>query len=120
MPAGFPSVTVEVPAADVEAVQGALAEDDEALEVTVADIRALLASGAEQPVLYVKRGPDNEGGDLELDVWAAALVDHRAVVITREEVEDILAGDTSAEAIREALDSIQEQVDQVAPTLADA
>lgn len=85
--------------------------------ITVADIRSLLNSQAHGMVLYIKNGPDDEGGDLELDVWADAHVTHQAIVITRTDALDMLGDEPDNDTIAEALASLQETVDSVAASL---
>lgn len=88
--------------------------------VTVQDVRTLLNSPAESPVLYIKEEPDTEGGELELDVWAEALVPHSAIVARREEVLDWVGGACPARVdIAHVLPDLQEDVDAVAAKLTD-
>jgi hypothetical protein len=76
----------------------------ESPRVTNDHIKALLHARQEHPVLYVKNGPDNEGGRPELDVRAAALVPHHQIVLTQEDAAESWAGD---------LEELQQEVDRV-------
>lgn len=77
--------------------------------VTVADVRALLASGADEPVLYLKL----DGDTPEVDVWAAALVNHHQVITTRHDAEDALGENPDSEAIEGYLELLQNTVDEI-------
>ncbi|MFG2913370.1 hypothetical protein ACGF0D_10825 [Kitasatospora sp. NPDC048298] len=80
--------------------------------VTPNDLRNLLDSGAEDPVLYVNFDVDEEP---ELDVWAGAYVDNDHVVITRAALEDWLGDDWTDDDITEYLPKLQETADGIAP-----
>jgi hypothetical protein len=82
------------------------------LTVTPADLRSLLDSGAEDPVLYVNFDVDEEP---ELDVWAGAYVDNDNVVITRTDLVDWLGDDWTDDDITEYLPELQDTADSIAP-----
>lgn len=76
--------------------------------ITTADLRKLLNSPAENPVLYVNRDTDEP----ELDVWASAYVSRGDVVITRTDLIDWLGDDL--DGIEEYLPELQDTVDGIA------
>ncbi|MHA6765644.1 hypothetical protein [Streptacidiphilus sp. PAMC 29251] len=78
--------------------------------VTAADLRTLLGSSAERPVLYISYGEDTEA---ELDVWAAGLVPEADIVLTRAAAVDLLGEEPEDEAVAASLPKIQEAVDRV-------
>lgn len=85
--------------------------------VTVAHIQGLLEAAQEEPVLYVKHGPDNDGsGDYELDVWAGAKVSPDSIVLRRHEVADELGEGPDRDSIVDQLEEYQEKVDGVVAT----
>lgn len=88
-------------------------------QVTVQDVRELLNSPAEHPVLYVKEGPDNEGGEFELDVWAGALVPHGSIVTDREAAARWLGRRPSQDDIVQYPPELQEDVDAAVARLTD-
>ncbi|MFI2354721.1 hypothetical protein ACH5AG_08540 [Streptomyces anulatus] len=94
-------------------IRGALAASFEPAaaepQVTVADIRNLLASPAESPVLYVKR---DEDGDTQLDVWAEDLVAHGQIVAYRHQAADALGDAPTIDEIRDWLPEVQAAVAQ--------
>lgn len=80
------------------------------LTVTAADVRKLLESGAEQPVLYV----NVEDGPAHVDVWAGAYVAHHLVIASREEITDQLGGDSPSDSdISDILGGLQETADGI-------
>lgn len=87
------------------------------LNVTIADLRKLLDSPAEQPVLYVMR--DEESGKPDrLDVWAEAYVSEDDIVVGREELVDALDGadephKVDDDALKDLLEEYQEVVDEI-------
>ncbi|MET8978581.1 hypothetical protein ABZX85_23475 [Streptomyces sp. NPDC004539] len=88
------------------------------IAVTAADLRQLLDSPAESPVLYLKHGPDDEGGEWMLDVWAGAYVHDSRVVITRSDLIDDVTGDSpDDDEIRDAVDTVQGYADETAESL---
>lgn len=80
-------------------------------QITVADLKALAASPAEEPVLYV----DTESG--RLDVWAAAYVSHHHQVLTLEEMTDAIGSEPDWDDVGDLLEEVQEQIDEVAAEL---
>ncbi|MDH6130351.1 hypothetical protein [Kitasatospora sp. GP82] len=80
--------------------------------ITAADLRRLLDSGAENPVLYIDRDVDDEP---ELNVWAAAYVDKDDIVITRDALIDWLGDDWTDKEIAEYLPELQDTVDGIEP-----
>lgn len=90
-------------------------------EITASDIRSLLASPAEEPVLHIELDEDN-GTPGQLGVWARALVPHQTIVLTREDAEDLLGsahhGDPDDDTIEEFLPQLQEDVARVFAELA--
>lgn len=87
--------------------------DRPAPRVTVADIRTLLGSSAELPVLYINYGLGDEGTEAELDVWGAGLVHQADIVITRATALDLLGEEPNSEAIAASLPRFQQAVDQM-------
>jgi hypothetical protein len=88
--------------------------DKPAPQVTVADIRTLLDSSAELPVLYINYGPGDDGGtEAELDVWAAGLVYQPDIVLTHATALDLLGEEPSSETIAAFLPKVQKSVDQM-------
>ncbi|MEV0222325.1 hypothetical protein [Streptomyces sp. NPDC050704] len=91
--------------------------DRPAPQVTVTDIRTLLDSSAELPVLYINYGPGDGDGDgdseAELDVWAAGLVYQPDIVLTRATALDQLGEEPNSEAIAAFLPKVQKAVDQM-------
>lgn len=82
--------------------------------VTVTDIRTLLDSSAELPVLYINYGPGDDGGtEAELDVWAAGLVYQPDIVLTRATALDLLGEEPNSETIAAFLPKVQKAVDQM-------
>ncbi|WP_328491212.1 hypothetical protein [Streptomyces zaomyceticus] len=86
--------------------------------VTRADIRKLLASPAEDPVLFLSLGPDNDGGPLMVDVWADALVGHHQIVAHRYEVVDAIGDDPDGDEIDGYLAELERTVEETAAELA--
>ncbi|MFD9394984.1 hypothetical protein ACFWBB_30930 [Streptomyces sp. NPDC060000] len=86
--------------------------------VTRADIQQLLASTGEDPVLYLKAGPDNEGGPLEVDVWVSAYVSHARVLVHRHEVVDAIGDAPDDDDVDEYLSELEQTVEDVAAALA--
>ncbi|WP_354643913.1 hypothetical protein [Kitasatospora camelliae] len=82
------------------------------LTVTPANLRKLLASGADNPVLFVNRDVDYEP---ELAVWDAAYVDKDTIVITLPELIDWLGDDFTDDDAAEYLPELQETVDEIEP-----
>ncbi|MGW1718916.1 hypothetical protein [Streptomyces sp. NPDC002156] len=88
--------------------------DRPAPQVTVTDIRTLLDSSAELPVLYINYGPGDDGGtEAELDVWAAGLVDQPDIVLTRATALEQFGEDPHSETIAAFLPKVQKAVDQM-------
>lgn len=85
--------------------------------ITRADIEQLLDSPAENPVLYLKAGPDDEGGELEADVWASAYVPHAKVLVSRREVVDAIGDAPDADAVDDYLALLEPTVEEVAVAL---
>lgn len=88
-------------------------------QVTVQDVYSLLNAGCEDPVLWVKWGPDDEeDGPLELDVDPAAHVHHDRIVMTRPDAVDFLGSeDPQPEDIEPHLEQLQGNVDEVCDSL---
>ncbi|MFJ2263676.1 hypothetical protein ACIOKD_36195 [Streptomyces sp. NPDC087844] len=82
-------------------------------QVTVTDIRTLLDSSAELPVLYINYGPGDGGTEAELDVWAAGLIDQPDIVLTHATALDLLGQEPNSEAIAAFLPKLQKAVDQM-------
>ncbi|MFI8206678.1 hypothetical protein [Streptomyces sp. NPDC085937] len=82
-----------------------------------ADIEQLLAATGEDPVLYLKAGPDDEGGELEPDVWVSAYVHHSKVIVHRHEVVDALGDDPDADDVDDYVEQLQPAVEEVAAGL---
>lgn len=82
------------------------------IDISASDLRALLDSGADNPVLYVNRETDWEP---ELAVWDAAYVAEDDVVITRDGLVEWLGDDFTDEDVAEYLPELQEKVDEIAP-----
>ncbi len=83
--------------------------DRPAPQVTVTDIRTLLDSSAELPVLYINYG-DTEA---ELDVWAAGLVHQPDIVLTHATALAQLGEEPPDETIAAFLPEVQKTVDQM-------
>ena len=83
-------------------------------QVTASDIRMLLDSSAELPVLYVNYGLGEDGGtEAELDVWAAGLVHQADIVLTHATALELLGEEPTGETIAAFLPEVQKSVDQV-------
>lgn len=81
------------------------------ITVTTSDLRLLLNSQAESPVLYLRRD-DETGEPDETDVWADALVVHDDVIVHRHELLDALGGhDETTDALEQLLPLYQETLD---------
>lgn len=80
------------------------------LRITVADVRELLASGSEQPVLYV----NTEDGPAKIDVWAGAYVQHYWRIATRDEIEEMIGDEPTDSDIRGILGELQETANEIA------
>lgn len=63
------------------------------MKVSHDDLRNLLNGTSERPVLYIKLGPDNEGGEPELDVWDEAYVNNPFIITSRANLLDFLGVD---------------------------
>ncbi|MFM9709056.1 hypothetical protein [Streptomyces galilaeus] len=87
--------------------------DRPAPQVTVTDIRTLLDSSAELPVLYINYGPGDGDTEAELDVWAAGLVYQPDIVLTRATALDQLGEEPNSETIAAFLPKVQKAVDQM-------
>ena len=85
--------------------------------ITRADSSRLLSSTVQDPVLYLKAGPDDEGGPLEADVWASAYVHHSKVLVHRHEVVDALGEDPDADDVDDYLAELEPTVEEVASAL---
>lgn len=94
-----------------QAVADAIQREEAAmkLRITVSDIRRLLGSGNEQPVLYI----NVEDGPAQIDVWAGAYVAHHWRIATREEIADMVGDEPSDSDIRSILGDLQEIADQI-------
>ena len=87
--------------------------DRPAPQVTVTDIRTLLDSSAELPVLYINYGPGDGDTEAELDVWAAGLVHQADIVLTHATALDQLGEEPNSETIAAFLPKVQKSVDQM-------
>ncbi|MGW0033048.1 hypothetical protein ACWDXD_24930 [Streptomyces sp. NPDC003314] len=87
--------------------------------VTRADIHQLLASPAEDPVLYLSLGPDGDGGPLEVDVWAGGYVHHGQILVHRHEVVDAIGDAPDDGEVDSYLEELQQTVEDVAAALAE-
>ncbi|WP_433855100.1 hypothetical protein [Streptomyces kronopolitis] len=83
-----------------------------------ANIQQLLPSPGEDPVLYLKAGPDDEGGPLEVDVWVSAYVHHSKVLVHRHDVVDAIGDTPDTDDMDHYLTLLQLTVDEVAAALA--
>ncbi|MEU9882114.1 hypothetical protein [Streptomyces phaeochromogenes] len=81
--------------------------------VTVTDIRTLLDSSVELPVLYINYGPGDGDTEAELDVWAAGLVYQPDIVLTRATALDQLGEEPNSESIAAFLPKVQKAVDRM-------
>lgn len=80
----------------------------EAPQIIVSEVRELLVAPHTSPVLYLKQGPDDEGGEWEVAVWAAAYVSPAAVVTTYQAVVDAIGEEPSSDEILDYLPELQE------------
>ncbi|MDQ0904953.1 hypothetical protein [Streptomyces canus] len=87
--------------------------DRPAPQVTATDIRTLLDSSVELPVLYINYGPGDGDTEAELDVWAAGLVYQADIVLTRATALDLVGEEPSGETIAAFLPRVQKAVDQM-------
>jgi hypothetical protein len=88
--------------------------DRPAPQVTVSDIRTLLDSSAELPVLYINYGPGDGGTEVaELDVWATGLVYQPDIVLTHATALEVLGEEPTSETIAAFLPKVQKAVDQM-------
>ncbi|MFK0045554.1 CopG family transcriptional regulator [Streptomyces sp. NPDC090741] len=94
-----------------QAVADAIQREETAvrLRITVSDIRRLLSSGSEQPVLYV----NVEDGPAQIDVWAGAYVAGHWRIATRDEITDMIGDSPSDSDIRGILGDLQETVNEI-------
>jgi hypothetical protein len=94
-----------------QAVDDAIQREDAAarLRITVYDVRKLLDSGNEQPVLYI----NVEDGPAHIDVWASALVQRHWVIASRDEITDRIGDDPTDSDIRSILDDLQETANEI-------
>lgn len=83
-------------------------------QVTVQDLRELLDSPAEQPVLYL----DNENG-LSVRVWAQALAPSGHVIVDQDSLRDMIGDDMDDESLAAALEDLdlQDTVADIAATI---
>lgn len=88
-------------------------------QVTLQHLYDLMFAHHENPVLYVKHGPDgDEDGPLELDVWAEALVPHHRIVLSRADAVDFFgSSDPADQDMLDHLPTLQQQVDEVCEDL---
>ncbi|MFF0097234.1 hypothetical protein ACFYSF_46100 [Streptomyces canus] len=82
-------------------------------QVTVTDIRTLLDSSAELPVLYINYGPGEDDTEAELDVWAAGLAYQPDIALTHATALDQLGEEPSSETIAAFLPRVQKAVGQM-------
>lgn len=94
---------------------GKIVEKHDLPEITVADIRKLLESPAEDPVLYVK--VDDEDGTLSIDVWASALVPHNLVITHQARLLEDTGHNATDDLLLEEVKALQEDVDRIAGEL---
>ncbi|MEU9405554.1 hypothetical protein AB0E08_07605 [Streptomyces sp. NPDC048281] len=92
-------------------------EYDEMLTLTTADLRKLLASSADDPVLYVSRD-EVTGEPVRLDVWAGGLVAHGDIVARRSALVDALGGASQLDGVTDGgleglLEGYQAAVDAI-------
>ncbi|WP_158710077.1 CopG family transcriptional regulator [Streptomyces katrae] len=94
-----------------QAVTDAIQREEAAmqLKIDVSDVRRLLDSGSEQPVLYV----NIEDGPAQIDVWAGAYVARHWRIATRDEITDMIGDDPSDSDIRSILGDLQETADEI-------
>lgn len=77
-------------------------------EVTSGNLRDLLCSPAENPVLYL----DPDTG--QLDIWAGAYVPNAAVIVSRADLEDWIGTDWADDDSEECLNELQDHIDHIA------
>jgi hypothetical protein len=90
-------------------------EFDEMLTVTTANLRELLASPAQDPVLYVARD-ENTGEPVRLEVWAEAYVPNADIMVRQHELVDALGGPNhpdgvTEDALEHLLEGYQAEID---------
>ncbi|MFE4829833.1 hypothetical protein [Streptomyces sp. NPDC056672] len=81
--------------------------------VTRDDVWQLLDSPGEDPVLYL----NDEGGELEVDHWAAAYIDDSKVLVHRHKVVDAIGDAPDADAVDHYPTLLQPTVEEVAAAL---
>lgn len=81
------------------------------MEIRTGDLRELLDSPSENPVLYVERDEES-GGPVRLSVWDEALVHHGDVVLRRHELTDVVGLGEVGE-MDDLLPDFQEMVDEI-------
>lgn len=79
-------------------------------QLTVADVRPLPDSRAEQPILYIDRG--DAGTITGLEVWASAYVPHGSIVTRRHDLIHAIGADATDDDIRECLPRVQGDVEE--------
>jgi hypothetical protein len=84
------------------------------MQITVANIRALLASPVGDPVLYIGRD-DETGRPTGIEVWASAYVPHSDVIARRVDIADLVDAETPAddEVLADLLSELQGTVDEL-------
>lgn len=84
------------------------------MQITVTHIRSLLASSAEEPVLYVALD-EGSGAPTGVEVWASAYVPRAYVVATRSEIADLVDADTPAddEVLADLMVEMQETLSSI-------
>ncbi|MFE9844655.1 ribbon-helix-helix protein, CopG family [Streptomyces goshikiensis] len=94
-----------------QAVDDAIQREEAAarLRITVSDVRKLLDSGSEQPVLYI----NTEDGPAHIDDWAGAYVAHHWRIATRDEITDRIGDDPTDSEIRSILGDLQDTVNEI-------
>ena len=85
-------------------------------KIAARHLRALLASVADQPVVYVSI----DSGAPVLEVFPEAYVNHDAIVTRRSEVVDAARGNPYPWALEELIVELQEKIDQIVEDMKDA
>ncbi|MFB8120604.1 hypothetical protein ACFQ6U_13450 [Streptomyces sp. NPDC056465] len=85
--------------------------------VTRADVLELLASPGEDPVLYLSAGPDDEGGELQTQVWVAAYVQNSKILVHRHEVVDAIGDSPDRDSLEDYVTQLQSTADERASVL---
>lgn len=88
------------------------------LTVTSADLRTVLDSRSEKPVLYVDRDEDTNK-PVHLEVWDEAYVNHGDIVVRQHELRDVVGEADGEDALTHLLPEYQATVDELLAAEAD-